>query len=205
MGAPNPEVDSYIENTAAFAQPILVHIRQLVRAIVPDADEAIKWGFPNFVYKGKNLLYMASFKKHCAVGFWSGSLLSDPHQLLALSGENNSMGNFGKVTTFKDLPNEEILLQYIAEAAMLIEENKIPKKPAASAKPAAIVPQDLQKLLDNNEAARRSFFGFTESARRDYVFWINEAKTEVTREKRLQQTIELLEEGKKRDWKYAKK
>ena len=35
--------------------------------------------------------------------------------------------------------------------------------------------------------------------------WINEAKTEVTKIKRIATAIEWIEEGKRRNWKYEKK
>ena len=34
----------------------------------------MKWGFPHFMYKGI-LGCMASFKHHCAFGFWKGALV----------------------------------------------------------------------------------------------------------------------------------
>jgi uncharacterized protein YdeI (YjbR/CyaY-like superfamily) len=37
------------------------------------------------------------------------------------------------------------------------------------------------------------------------VEWIQEAKTEVTKNKRIASTIEMLENGKSRNWKYEKK
>lgn len=37
------------------------------------------------------------------------------------------------------------------------------------------------------------------------IEWLTEAKTEVTRNKRLTTAVEWLEEGKSRNWKYVKK
>ena len=59
---------------APFAQPILTEIRETVHAACPDVEEAMKWSFPHFVYKGM-LCSMASFKEHAAFGFWKGSLV----------------------------------------------------------------------------------------------------------------------------------
>ncbi|MHB1299178.1 MAG: YdeI/OmpD-associated family protein, partial [Gemmatimonadaceae bacterium] len=53
-----------------------------------------------------------------------------------------------------------------------------------------------------NARARTTFEAFSPSNRRDYVEWIIEAKREATRASRLATTIEWLEEGKPRNWKY---
>ena len=69
MNSTDPRIDAYIEKSADFAKPILNHIRELVHFACPQVEETMKWGFPHFMYKGI-LCSMASFKHHCAVGFW---------------------------------------------------------------------------------------------------------------------------------------
>ena len=44
------KVDAYILRSAAFAQPILTYLRDVVHQVCPDAEEKIKWGFPHFDY-----------------------------------------------------------------------------------------------------------------------------------------------------------
>ena len=39
----DPRIDTYIENSAEFAQPILTHIRRMVHQHCPDVSETIKW------------------------------------------------------------------------------------------------------------------------------------------------------------------
>jgi uncharacterized protein YdeI (YjbR/CyaY-like superfamily) len=46
------------------------------------------------------------------------------------------------------------------------------------------------------------FEEFSASARREYIEWIAGAKQPETRKRRLQQAIEWIAEGKKRNWKY---
>jgi len=74
---------------------------------------------------------------------------------------------------------------------------------AAYAGPASIeVPDDLAAALRKDKGAAKTFEAFSPSCRREYVDWITEAKREETRKKRLEQTLEWLAEGKKRNWKY---
>jgi uncharacterized protein YdeI (YjbR/CyaY-like superfamily) len=45
---------------------------------------------------------------------------------------------------------------------------------------------------------------FSPSARRDYVEWITEAKSDATRDRRLETAVEWIAEGKRRNWKYER-
>ena len=69
MGARDPRVDAYIAKSADFARPILVSLRETIHAACPDVEETMKWSNPHFMYHGM-LCGMASFKHHCALGFW---------------------------------------------------------------------------------------------------------------------------------------
>lgn len=71
----------------------------------------------------------------------------------------------------------------------LTEEGKERAKPKAN--PLA-VPDDLQALLHVNPAAATKFEKLAPSHRKEYIRWIEEAKKEETRLRRLQQTIERL-------------
>ena len=66
----DPRVDAYIAARQPFAQPILIHLRELVHAHVPGAEETLKWGVPHFTLNGQNLAGMAAFQGHATFGFW---------------------------------------------------------------------------------------------------------------------------------------
>jgi hypothetical protein len=76
MSKKDLRIDLYISKSADFAKPILLHLRELVHTACPDVVETIKWGMPSFDYKGP-MCSMASFKQHCAFGFWKASLMKD--------------------------------------------------------------------------------------------------------------------------------
>ena len=95
------------------------------------------------------------------------------------------------------------MIKLIHQAVELNEKGiKVQKKPVAHKE--LIVPDDLNKALSKNKAAKAAFENFSNSHRREYVEWINEAKTEPTRNKRLATTVEWLSEGKSKNWKYEK-
>ena len=59
--------------------------------------------------------------------------------------------------------------------------------------------------LKRNAKARATFATFSYSHKKEYVEWLTEAKTDATRQKRLETAIEWLQDGKPRNWKYARK
>jgi uncharacterized protein YdeI (YjbR/CyaY-like superfamily) len=204
MPTTDARVDAYIAKSAEFAQHILNHIRKLVHKACPDVTENIKWQMPFFEYAGGIICNMAGFKQHCSLGFWNASLLKDPAGVLHLK-DKNAMGHLDRITTLKDLPADKILIALIKEGATLNEQGV--KKPARTAKaPKAALPEPpaLTAALKKNKKARTTFDAFPPSHRREYIEWITEAKTDATQEKRIATTIQWLEEGKDRNWKYRK-
>lgn len=198
MPTTDPRIDAYIERSADFARPILEHLRRLVHKACPDVEETWKWSFPHFDHKGV-LCSMAAFKRHASFGFWKQSLMEQD----AFPAEKTAMGSFGRITSLKDLPPDNVMIRLIRQAMELNEKGvKVPKKPAA--KKELIVPEDLVAALAKNTNAREKFDKFSYSHRKEYVEWITEAKTEPTRKKRLATTVEWLSEGKSRNWKYEK-
>jgi len=197
----DPRIDAYIEKAAPFAQPILNHLRELIHRQHPDITETIKWGFPHFEYNKRLLFNMAAFKQHAAFGFWLAGLMSDPLGLLQ-TGEREAMGSLGKLTSLKDLPSDKVLAQYIKESIQLADEGA--RVPKASRKTAteAEVPDYLKKALAGSKKAKAAFEAFSPSHRKEYIQWITEAKREETRQKRIAQALEWLENGKSRHWKY---
>jgi len=59
------------------------------------------------------------------------------------------------------------------------------------------IPPDLVAAFQAEPQALAFFDGLAFTHRREYVNWINEAKQESTRQKRVAKTIEMLKEGKK--------
>ena len=192
----DPRVDAYIARQADFARPILTHLRETIHAACPDCEETLKWSMPSSVYKKKILAHFAAFKAHAAFGYWSGSQVLEKE-----SGQASAMGQFGRLTSLDDLPPRATLLEITRKAMKLIDEGVKPVRDKTSKAPFT-VPQDMNAALDASSAARATFDGFPPSAQRDYVDWIVGAKRDETRTKRLNQAVEWLAEGKRRNWKY---
>lgn len=209
MGKRDPRIDAYLARSAEFARPILTHLRAVVHEAVPEVEEAMKWSFPNFLYKGM-FCSMAAFKAHCTFGFWKGELVFGGKTPAA----EKAMGQFGRITMLSDLPSRTALAGYLKTAKRLNDEGVKPswllKRNAARAAKAArpakrlAVPADLVKVLKGNARARATFEKFPPGHRRDYVQWITDAKREETRRKRVATAVAWMAEGKPQNWKYTK-
>ncbi len=204
MSAKDPRIDLYIYNAADFARPILLHLRELIHVACPDVEETIKWSFASFDYKGP-MCSMASFKQHCAFGFWKASLMKDK-TLIANAESESAMGHYGKITTLKDLPPDKKIIAHIKEAMMLNEKGiKLPPKKVTTRKKEIVAPDYFLKQLKKNKKALITFNSFSPSHKREYLEWIIDAKTDETKNRRMDKAIEWMSEGKSRNWKYLKK
>ena len=200
MGTRDPRIDAYIAKQKDFAKPILVHIREVVHATCPDVEETMKWSSPHFDYKGAMMCGMAAFKEHAVFGFWKGSLIEGVSPNRNNGGE--AMGNFGCLRSVKDLPRRKQLASLIKAAMRLNDEGIVVPRPKRAPKPEATVPAELAAALKKDRKAAVQFEAFSPSHRREYVEWIDEAKREETKAKRVAQAVEWIAEGKGRNWKY---
>lgn len=199
----NTKVDEYIDKSQDFAKPILNYIREIVHEVCPDVEEAIKWKFPTFMYKGKILCSMVSFKQYCSMGFW----LHDAMQTiknLETDVEKTNMFSLGKITRLENLPSKPQLKKIILEAIDLTDMG-VKLKKAAPTKVEIEVPEYFKNALNQNKKALEVFEKASPSFRKEYINWLLDAKTDATRNKRMEQALEWISEGKGRNWKYEKK
>jgi uncharacterized protein YdeI (YjbR/CyaY-like superfamily) len=199
MGSRDPRIDQYIAKAPEFARPILAHLREVVHDACPEVEETMKWSTPHFT-SGGMLCHMASFKQHCAFGFWKGALVMGDG-----AHSDDAMGQFGRLTSLADLPADDVLAGYVREAKRLNAEGvKAPARAKPAEKKELAMPDDLAAALRENPDALGHFERFSPSKRKEYVEWITEAKSDATRAKRLGTAIEWITAGKARHWKYEK-
>lgn len=60
-------VNEYLAGVTDSQLEILEHIRQLVKRLVPEAEETISYGVPTFKVHKKPLIYYAAFKNHMSI------------------------------------------------------------------------------------------------------------------------------------------
>lgn len=194
--AKDPRIDAYIAKAQPFARPILTRIRAAVHAGCPEVTETIKWSVPAFEYKGP-LCGMAAFKAHCLFGFWKGALMKSTPK----ARPRDAQGEFGRFESLEDLPSEAALVRMVKEAAALNDAGvKLPR--TTRVKPVLEPPAEMLAAIKKNAKARKTYEAFSPSAKREYIEWITDAKTDETRTRRLATAVEWMSEGKSRNWKY---
>lgn len=62
-------VDNYIDGFNGEVRERLMTIRNIIRGVVPDAEESVSYGMPAYKLNGKPLVYFAAFPKH--IGFYA--------------------------------------------------------------------------------------------------------------------------------------
>ncbi len=192
----DPRIDAYIAKAAPFARPILEHVRSRIHAAAPEAEETLKWSHPTFTVDGKILLGMAAFKAHAIINFWRGQ------ELRGDDASRAAMGQFGKLTSVDELPSDKDFDALVREAAKLAKTAPAPRKTKHEPKPAPAMHPELAAALAKAPKAKAVLDSFPPSAQRDYLEWIDEAKQDATRAKRIAMAVEWLAEGKRRHWKY---
>jgi uncharacterized protein YdeI (YjbR/CyaY-like superfamily) len=196
MAKKDPRVDAYIAKAPPFARPILTRFRAAVHAGCPDVTETLKWSVPHFDYKGV-LGGMAAFKEHCRVGFWKQSLLTS-------APRGKPVDPMARVASLADLPDERTLAKMAREAAALNEAG-VKVKRVPKARPVLKAPAYMLAAIKRNKKAQAAFAAFSPSQQREYIEWITEAKSDDTRNRRLETAVEWIAEGKSRNWKYQRK
>jgi uncharacterized protein YdeI (YjbR/CyaY-like superfamily) len=200
----DPRVDVFIEKSADFAKPILIELRSLVHEAHPEIEETWKWSFPTFTYQDKIICSMSAFKNHCSFGFWQASSLPDPHQILERVGKT-AMGSLGKISNLSDLPERSILIDYIRFAVELSKKGVDVAKKKNSTEKWNKTSIHFKELFIDFPKQAISFDALSVSKRKEYISWIDEAKTKQTKIKRIQTMMDNLLENKSLHWKYTTK
>jgi len=201
----NSAVDVYIANSEDFAKPILEHLRRLIHENCPGVKETIKWSLPHFDYNGDNMCVAASYKNHCSFTFLKAELMTDPR--LKANKDLKPVQRFlGKITKLSDLPPDDELIAMLKEAIQINQKGiKIKREKPGSDKPRVLeIPDYLLAALASKPEAKEIFESKSNSFRKEYIVWIADAKTDETRQKRINEALEWIAEGKGRFWKHQK-
>lgn len=186
----NSKVTEYIVNQEKWTQEL-----QLLRSFLLELnlEEAIKWGMPAYLYKGKNILGMSAFKNYVGLWFHQGVFLKDEKQLLlnAQEGKTKAMRQW-RFNSIEEI-DKSTVLEYVLEAMKNVDiGNEI--KPASNKKPLEI-PSYLANAFEKDQDLYLKFNELTLTKKREFTDYISEAKRETTKESRLQKIIPMIKNG----------
>jgi len=106
-------VDDYLSVLPDEVYLTLENIRQIIKFLVPDAEETISYKVPSYKYKGMLVGYGAS-KKHCSFFVMSSTLLNDFKD--DIKDFDTSTGTI-RFTPEKPIPNDLITRIVMARLA----------------------------------------------------------------------------------------
>lgn len=203
MPEQNAKVDAYADKIEDFAKPIFAHLRTLIHATCPEVIEEVKWGHPHFDYRGDMMCIFSAYKAHCSFTFYKDALMHDA-RLKANDKVPAAKRFMGKLTSVADLPPDQELASWIKEAMLLNEQGlKLPTREPSTPKEVAM-PAEFAERLQSRPEVKEIFDSKSASFQKEYKVWIGEAKTAATRDKRIEEALSWIAEGKGRFWKYAK-
>ena len=192
-------VDEYIAAHEKW-QAHLNLLRELI--LSTGLEETVKWMFPTYTLKGKNIVALAAFKQYCGIWFFQGGTMKDDLNVLtnAQTGKTKAMRQW-RFTTLQEI-DATTVLAYVEEAIQNQKEGKI-IKPTRTKKP-LIIPPELQTALDKNSILATHFDAFSISNKRDFAAYISTAKRITTKESRMKKIIPMILQGIGLNDKYKK-
>lgn len=177
-------VEEYISSVPREAQLKLRALRDIIRSVAPEAGERISYGIPYYGYHGR-LAYFRLSKSH--IGLYLAPVVIEQHtKELAKYKTAKATARF---PLNEDLP--DALIRKLIKAGMRINEHvakKVLKRPRQKM-PVFVRAELVSNGLLDAYAARPPY------QRNDYLSWINRAKRDETKQKRLAQMLSELKRG----------
>ncbi len=167
---------------------------ELLAAIINKAqlEKTIKWGAEVFMYNRKNVVTYGGFKQFFSLWFFNGVFIKDTFKVLinASKGKTKSLRQW-RFTSAKEI-DEKKILNYINQA-IEIEKKGLQIKPDKYTE--MPLPSMLAKAFNSDKHFKSTFEKLTTGKQKEYINYINEAKQEVTKIKRIEKIKPLITAG----------
>ncbi|QDS32560.1 YdeI/OmpD-associated family protein [Brevibacillus brevis] len=187
----NPKVDEFLSKAKTWKAEY-----EKLRSIVLDCElmEDFKWMHPCYTFEKKNIVLIHGFKEYCALLFQKGALLKDPHGILIQQTENVQAARQIRFTNLEEIMEmESILKAYIQEA---IEVEKAGLEVNLKKHEEYIIPEELQKKMDEIPTLKTAFEALTPGRQRAYILHFSAPKQAKTREARVEKCMQQILDGK---------
>ncbi|MCA9731797.1 MAG: YdeI/OmpD-associated family protein [Deferribacteres bacterium] len=167
---------------------------KLLREILLDCGltEELKWKMPCYTFNNSNVALMSAFKEYCAISFFKGALLKDEQGLLDKPGENSQAVRFFRVTEVNGIHALESTIKAYIHEAIELEKAGLKVEFKKETEP---IPEEFQKVLEENPAVKEAFNRLTRGRQRAYILHFSQPKQSKTRESRIEKSIPLILEG----------
>ncbi|HVW19821.1 MAG TPA: YdeI/OmpD-associated family protein [Opitutaceae bacterium] len=187
----NPKVDAFLRGAKRW-QKEMAALRQIPLAC--GLAEELKWGHPCYTFEGRNVVLIHGFKEYCGLLFFKGVLLKDPRKILVRQTENVQSARQARFTSVREVAGRAAALRAYVRQAIELEKSgaKVPHKKTSDYP----VPEEFQKVMKQQPAARAAFQALTPGRQRGYLFYFSGAKQAKTRESRIAKHLPRILKGK---------
>lgn len=167
----------------------LMQLREII--LMTGLMEEIKWGGPVYTSDGKNVLAIGAFKNFFTIWFHQGVFLKDPEKVLVSASEGTKALRQWRFSSKKEI-KPALVKKYILEA---IENQKSGKEIKPERKPAIDMPLEYVAVFKKDKSLKECFQKLTPGKQREYLEHVALAKTEETRQRRVEKSIPLIKQG----------
>lgn len=187
-------IDKILANKTEEIQELFMKLREILAHHDERLTEDVKWGMPSYDYK-TIAAGLGAFKNHVSIWFHKGAIMKDDLNLFVPREESKEMRQI-KLAPGDEI-NEEGIRIYLNEAIALNEAGiKIKKTKTKEAK-VYVDSSDLMSELVKHKEAATFFNGLTKNQQNHFTSFIEEAKQEATKQRRIVRTIDRLSNGHK--------
>lgn len=187
----NADVDTYVASLTNWRAEFEA-LRPLLLAA--GLTEEIKWRKPCYTHGGGNIAIFQPFKEFCAVMFFKGALLDDPHGALREQGEHSRSALRFEFRSVADITDAKPALAHLLADAKRVEDEGLKVEPAPTPAPMQY-PDELVELMEADEALRAAFERLTPGRQRGWLLHFSSAKQSATRTARIERAYDRILEG----------
>lgn len=189
--ATNPAVDWYFSRHERW-EPAIRHLRAL--ALDFDLVEELKWGCPCYLLGGSKVALIHVFKDYCALLFFKGALLKNPHHMLVQQTPNVQSARQLRFTSVDDVQRLEAVVRACMRDAIAVDKSGLQVARKTTAEFA--MPDEFAARLKEWPALRDAFDALTPGRQRAYLLHFASAKQSSTRTSRVEKCAERILAGK---------
>jgi uncharacterized protein YdeI (YjbR/CyaY-like superfamily) len=187
----NPKVDAYLAREKKWQEEV-----KKLRAIILGfpLTEELKWGVPCYALEKSNIVLIHVFKEYCALLFFKGALLKDPHGILIQQTANTQAARQIRFTSVAEIVEQEAIVKATIKEAIAIDKAGL--KVALKETAEFDVPEEFQQKLDTMPKLKKAFAALTPGRQRAYLLHFAAPKQSKTRESRIAKCTPQILEGK---------
>ncbi len=185
----DPWIDTFISQATVWKNEYIA-LRQIL--LESGLKEEKKWWQPVYTQEGKNIAIIGAFKDFISIGFFKGSLLSDPNHVLVKPGNNTESSRLIK---FKD--SDEIHAQSDIIKAYIIEAIAIEKAGLKIEYTKDLeYPDELYQMFHEYPSLKEAFEALTPGRKKGYILFFDAPKQSQTKKSRIEKHIDRIMDGK---------